>query len=293
MQPVACYREFAPCEPLRECVTALFTCTAPAELSAGSRWPLGETVFHEGEPFSSALFADVHLSLVFSFGVSYRIDGLWHPGSSCGCGHVIGPMTRYRSASPGDRIVQVGAFFRPAGAVAFVPVSTAELTDRVVALRDLWGPQASGVEAKLAECANDTGRIAVLEQALLRRIACSRRPARSVKAADLAQFVLDAGGEVGVERLAAQAGVSRQHLRRIFLEETGVAPKLFARLARFRAALACASGRYLRDGAGWASDFGYSDQSHMIAEFREFSGFTPAALSSSRRFHPFKSPAKS
>jgi len=64
-------------------------------------------------------------------------------------------------------------------------------------------------------------------------------------------------------------------------------PKLFCRLARFRAALACA-GRELTDGsAGLAAELGYVDQSHMIAEFREFSGLTPKPLLLQQRIHPF------
>lgn len=36
-----------------------------------------------------------------------------------------------------------------------------------------------------------------------------------------------------------------------------------------------------------AAESGYSDQSHMIAEFRRFAGMTPEALLHGRWFHPF------
>jgi hypothetical protein len=38
---------------------------------------------------------------------------------------------------------------------------------------------------------------------------------------------------------------------------------------------------------------GYADQSHMIAEFRQFSGLTPQTLASRQWFHPFIERAKS
>jgi len=45
--------------------------------------------------------------------------------------------------------------------------------------------------------------------------------------------------------------------------------------------------REFTDWARFAIESGYNDQSHMIAEFREFSGFLPTALVRKRLFHPF------
>ena len=92
---------------------------------------------------------------------------------------------------------------------------------------------------------------------------------------------------MNVRRLADAAGVSRQHLTRVFREVVGVSPKRYCRLARFQAGLA-----YVRPGADvqWAqvaAALGYADQSHMIAEFRELSSLTPEALATQRWFHPF------
>ena len=63
--------------------------------------------------------------------------------------------------------------------------------------------------------------------------------------------------------------------------------KVYCELARFQSTLG-----YLRCGAEveWAqvaSIAGYADQSHMIAEFRRFSGMTPEVLHRGRWFHPF------
>jgi AraC-like DNA-binding protein len=41
------------------------------------------------------------------------------------------------------------------------------------------------------------------------------------------------------------------------------------------------------DWAQTALDLGYADQSHMIAEFRQFRGLAPQALASAHWFHPF------
>jgi len=41
------------------------------------------------------------------------------------------------------------------------------------------------------------------------------------------------------------------------------------------------------DWAQAALETGYADQSHMIADFREFSSLTPHQLTTERWFHPF------
>src|SRR5262249_36962172 len=90
-----------------------------------------------------------------------------------------------------------------------------------------------------------------------------------------------------VESLASSAGVSRQHLARLFREYVGISPKLYCRLARFQSGLAYAG---LGKNVHWAEtaiDLGYADQSHMIAEFREFSSLTPQQIATERWFHPF------
>uniref|UniRef100_UPI00313C1719 helix-turn-helix domain-containing protein n=1 Tax=Pseudoduganella sp. OTU4001 TaxID=3043854 RepID=UPI00313C1719 len=89
------------------------------------------------------------------------------------------------------------------------------------------------------------------------------------------------GGALRVETLAASLGVSRQYLAGQFRDHVGLAPKLFARICRFRAtrtaALAAAPGSHGRDWASLALDSGYFDQSHLIRDFHDFTGASPDA----------------
>lgn len=278
------YREFAPCPALRAFVSRLFCFSVPAAEDEPGPALLREIRFGPGDCFSSPLFADGHASVVFTFGTGYRVHGLWEPRPRGPSGHLIGPMTVARPASVGTKIRQVGAYFRPARVGAFTGVPAPELADRVTAAADLWGPSAADLEQRLAEAGNDARRVAVLESALLARL---RPRAASLDLAGLADWIVRRSGSVRIEQLAHAAGVSRQHLTRVFREETGVSPKLYSRLARFRAALAHAGSGRQRDWAGVAARLGYADQSHLIAEVRRFSGLTPGDLTRQQRFHPF------
>lgn len=76
-------------------------------------------------------------------------------------------------------------------------------------------------------------------------------------------------------------------MTRVFHERVGLSPKRYCRIARFQSALRFAGTGPAVDWARVAVEAGYADQSHLIAEFREFSGLTPHRIAGERRFHPF------
>jgi len=69
----------------------------------------------------------------------------------------------------------------------------------------------------------------------------------------------------------------RQFERR-FHEETGVPPKVFARVARFQAALDAKLASPERTWLDVAHSFGYYDQMHMIHDFQSLGSNTPTQL---------------
>jgi AraC-like DNA-binding protein len=287
------YREFAPCVPLAGNVRALFSFTlhgpnAEVSETRPGRAATREIVFREGDPCCSALFADGHVSIVANLGNEYRIDGLWDPRQARP--HAIGAMRRYHATAYGRSLVQVGAYLRPGQARALTEVPACEITDRIVALEDLWGPAGPELHEQLGGAAGEEERIAWLEAALLRRMAAGRQPdAGPLSIRGLANAIIAGRGRTTVDDLAQAAGVSRQHMTRLFRESVGVSPKLYSRLTRFRFALQRAGSGGRTSWAQMAAATGYSDQSHMIAEFKQFSGLTPEAFVSGGYFHPFQS----
>jgi len=55
-------------------------------------------------------------------------------------------------------------------------------------------------------------------------------------------------------------------------------PKTLARVLRFRKALAEFNPQTIIDFSQVAAESGYSDQAHMIRDFKDFSGLTPVEL---------------
>lgn len=271
------YREFAPCEELRDHVRAL-AWYGPARdggATAGSRSPLRE--FFVGLDGQLApTFADAHSSLLFPLGVTLGVNG-WHVCSPDGP-TMMGAVTR-ATEPPAERSAMIGVYLRPRGCAALLGIPAAELSDRIIPLRELW---------KQLPISADRPSLNSVEALLVARLRAVSPSARALQIASLASHVRRRAGRVSVTDMANLAGVSRQHLGRLFLEYVGVSPKSYARLARFRAGLRHLTAPERSIGwSGLATQLGYADQSHLIAEFREFTGLTPEQLVRGDRFHPF------
>ena len=288
---LAVYRELAPCDALAPHVYAFFTFAPAAASPPTSRPVLRETLFGPRDPFCSPLLADGNVSLVLSSGRTCELGRGWRADPAGPRGRVIGPMTTVGETDVRDSADAVGVYFRPGRASTFLGMPIAELADCILGVEDVWG--SAGRTLALDVCELDgNARVDRIEAALLERLARDSSRTVGIDAAALASRVLDCAGRVTVEQLANAAGVSRQHLTRAFRERVGLAPKTYCSLARFQSGLVYAG----RDGVDWAqvaAALGYADQSHMIAEFRRFSGFTPQTLATGRWFNPFIERARS
>ena len=288
MRPaMVCYREYAPCAALRHAVTSFFTFVPAQTRPAAGRLMTREVAFRAGESFCSPLFASGHVSIAFHFARWCRADGVWISRSGAPGGEAIGAMSAAGEASLDERPEAIGLFLQAPPARALTGAPAVELTDRVIALEDLWGAAARELAVRLAETEGEGTRLDRLETALVQRLRAFPNSSKRVDLAGLAAYVHHRHGGVAVERMARAAGVSRQHLTRLFRENVGISPKQYCRLARFQAALAYAPRRAETDWAQAAVQLGYADQSHMIREFRQFSTLTPESLARERWFHPF------
>jgi AraC-like DNA-binding protein len=190
-----------------------------------------------------------------------------------------------------DRSEMIGVYFRAAQVSRFLHVPATELTDLVVPVEDVCGRETWGLAEKLAE-AGHAARLELLESMLLQRFAPWKPPSSAIDVPRLASWVSRRAGRVNVERMADAAGVSRQHLRKVFREHAGVTPKLYCRLVRYQHVLGFAGSAGKVDWAQAAVELGYSDQSHMISECRRFTSLTPQEIVSGNWFHPFIERAK-
>lgn len=94
----------------------------------------------------------------------------------------------------------------------------------------------------------------------------------------LAQKLIDSDGFAAMTDLMAGSAIGERQLRRRFQRETGLSPKVFARLRRVRRA--CIDLAYQRPGsvATISADHGYADQAHFTRELKAVYDMSPRQL---------------
>jgi AraC-like DNA-binding protein len=184
---------------------------------------------------------------------------------------VVGAMTRAILVPPAGGAGMVGVRFRPGMATAFLRIPAAALTDDSAPLEAVW-PDGDEVADHVGSALGTDQAIARLAETLTYRLARAATIPPDLLAA--VERIMARGGRIDVSRLASSLGVTRQHLARRFAAHVGVTPKTFCRVARLWNVLRSTAGGRV-NWAGLAADLGYSDQSHLVAEFRSLTGLTP------------------
>ena len=177
---------------------------------------------------------------------------------------------------PGSIREAVGVALHPAGIHLVAGRAATELAaiDRV-AFEELWGAEARSLLEQLVLCSSGVRRRALMESWLHERAV--RTPPPSLTAAHAVKMLQAAHGDLPLEELAETCGYTSRTLRRALIEGTGLGPKQLARVLRLRRAL-----DLIRSGDVTFSDAAvnsaFADQAHMVREFRQLLGPTPATL---------------
>ncbi|MEQ1923632.1 MAG: helix-turn-helix domain-containing protein [Pyrinomonadaceae bacterium] len=183
---------------------------------------------------------------------------------------VAGQLTSRLVIGPSGETDMFGVRLRSESAFLLLGISMFEIRDQIIDLRDVIGSVEVELFEKLAAAVGSHERIAVFEKYL---ITLDVRPINT-ELSECVSILRSTNGAKQIAHCAADLSWSERRLERTFNEQIGLSPKLFARILRFQSLLASADKdkSALLDHAFAA---GYYDQSHMIRDFRIFTGVTP------------------
>ena len=162
------------------------------------------------------------------------------------------------------------------GARLFLDIALDELTNRAIALDDVFGTGAGALTMALHDAPTWDERFDLLDRAIARRMQAAHPVSREM-------FwtwnrIVGAGGQVSIGSLSAELGWSRRRFAERFREDVGLAPKVFARVLRFHRAVETLKAQESRRLSDVALDCGYYDQAHFDRDFRVFAGVSPTDL---------------
>jgi AraC-like DNA-binding protein len=162
--------------------------------------------------------------------------------------------------------------FQPDGLHRLFSIPMCELTDQDFEGSSVLGGFISQVRQRLGNSRSSEERVRLVDKLFVRQSVRSRG-FDGISAA--ANGIILAGGRVGIPALAEKTGLSMRQFERRFIQQVGVRHKLFARIARFEAALENKAVFAAKSWTDVAHEFGYFDQMHMVHDFAEFTGGTP------------------
>ena len=151
--------------------------------------------------------------------------------------------------------------------------------DLQIPLGDVWGRPGTVLRERVLGAATPDA-LDVVEGVLLGALCGLRDPLVRDPLVVAACGALSAGVPVG--KVAAELWVLPRTLRRRFTAHVGLGPKRFAQVQRLQRVVRDLDGCASVDWAGVAARHGYTDQPHLVEEFRQLVGVTPTGYLRSR-----------
>jgi AraC-like DNA-binding protein len=167
----------------------------------------------------------------------------------------------------------VSARLRPLGALRLFGPDVAGTVNAVIDLETLLGPPARELRTLLLGAESAEERFTHLERFLVPRLSQGVVPSTIV--CDAARLIEDAHGNLRIASLHADLGVSRKQLWLRFARELGMSPKAYTQLQRFVWTLARLRESTSVEWPRLAVAAGYSDQSHLVRDFRRVASASP------------------
>lgn len=253
------YKEFAPSERLKPYVKCFYF------FESDKANEVEDTVFPGG-----------NMELIFNLG-----SGIWKTASK-GTYHqtpnieLWGQLTRPLPVKSEGKNKMLGIRFYTHGAAFFLKEDLWELNDHVFDARDVLGNPVSQLHALLLEASSLNQRLELIEKFLLNRLFSLERNAdRMSMIGQITKELQTEALSEDIKSLASRYQLTPRYLQKLFLQYTGVTPKLYHKINRFQRSLNLVTKKE-NSLTSIAYDCGYFDQSHFIREFKSFTGITPS-----------------
>jgi AraC-like DNA-binding protein len=186
----------------------------------------------------------------------------------------IGQITQHYQFSLENDCHGLLVVFEPSAMFSFFGLNMSSFTNEFISLDNLQlFPDLNEVEERLDLAKNNPERIHIVETLLLRQL--QKKDVKPNPLDVCLSSIFQNKKLITVETLAQELGISRRTLERRFLEQTGVSPKQLLRILRFRQLVQYIMLQPTSKHLKVFQRFNYHDQSHLIKDFHEFTGYAP------------------
>jgi len=208
------------------------------------------------------------IGITFYRGVNHsRLNGDKFPGA-----YISGQTSAYSDIAFSGNVDFISIIFEPAGAMLFFDMPMNEITGSHIPVDDLDDKSFAELGNRLAEITDNSDCIRMIENFLLKKLYNAdqyrhKRIEHSIK------FIHNHVDDALL--LAKTACLGYKQFKRVFRENVGINPKEYIRINRFRDAAHMFQVNPHLTLEDLAEKNSYYDKSHLIRDFKTFSGYTP------------------
>ncbi len=203
-------------------------------------------------------------------------DPNFHLVVSNGTVTVFGPVSKSYSYEMQGKGQIIGVKFALGALAERLNFKPADFIDKQLEIEQVFNMDTSRLLSELSAANSDQQRVAVLQSGFKAfAIAPSVQGAR---VRQLVSLIKQQSDITKVELLSERSNLSVQAIQRCFRQYLGVNPKWLIRKYRLHQALLLLEQQSV-EIADLVEALGYTDQSHLIRDFKEFLGVTPTAYS--------------
>ena len=229
-------------------------------------------------PYTDKAFATGCVEIMFNLGGGTwqtNVDGNFITTPSIELwGQIIQPLI-FKSLG---KNTMFGIRFFPHTVSCFINENVGQFNNRISDFRDIMNNSAGTLHSKLLETPVLKQRVEIVEAFLLQRLSLSgKQQGRLQLIGGIINELKQEDFFDNIENVASRYGITSRYLQKLFLQYTGLTPKLFSKINRFQNSLLLVS-KQNESLTSIAYECGYFDQSHFIREFRSFTGDTPTAF---------------
>lgn len=226
------------------------------------------------------IFPHNHAEIFFNLGdVNYGVGTSKHSGFFFRETVVSGVRNSRLTIKPGKIFSLAGVRFNIFGFQNIFNIPSNEFTNQNFDACDVWGSSLLLLREQLMETCSPAVKISVLEDWIKSKIQLHNL--QEAKVWNKLSPKLKNASLPLQPYLASVMGYSHKHTIKLFKEKCGLPPKMIQRIFRFNSVLMHTQTSCL-NWTALSHEAGYTDQSHFIKDFRQFTGLTPKLFSRQR-----------
>lgn len=198
---------------------------------------------------------------------------------------VTGQISSFFDVVPQGKIRLITIVFKPFGAKPFFDFPIFEIQNNIIPIKDINNKEWLDLENRLGDCVDNKSIVSCLENNLLKKLE-KNTLFNSYSSINNERIMLainridDSKGTINIKGLSSLVCLSDKQFNRIFADYVGMNPKNFLRIIRYQSFLLKLQNSNIKatkavDFLDLVYDCGYYDQSHLINNFKEFTGYTP------------------